>query len=341
MSDFRNFVALAGAYIEVVSPAELDVSGPWSAGAWLRPNSLTGTQVILRVGTEDNGPTRGLMWCYESTQLRVRNTSNWANGTWTPVVDTWYRVGITKAGGGVGQIRHIADGVDVGGVNVDPPTDIIAGDPFRVGGTVLGSLGVDLLNAGVAWVFWLQGVTLSASALDAYLNNPQALVDDYGPSGTVVAGALKVLWPMQCDTATEEDESGVGNDGTRTGVVDLVTIGGPAPSAEWDPCGPLGPTITAQPGNASVQAPSGATFSVTATGAAPVQYEWRQAGQPLVNDGKHSGVTTDSLSLTYTTPPMTGTSYTCRVIDSNGEAESTPATLTVTSVRAERIFTGS
>lgn len=243
MSNFRNFVAEAGIDIGVVDPVDVAVSGPWTFGCWLRPNTTTGTQTILRIGTADNAPTRGLMWAYSASQLRLRTRSNSADGSWTPSAGSWYRVGVTKAGSGVGQIRNIADGVDVGGANFDPPTAITTGDPFQIGGTAVGGIGLGLLNAGVAWVFWLQGVVLSASELDAYLNDPQSLIDDYGPTGTVTANALKVFWPMQCDTATEEDESGVGNDGTRTGTLALETTSGPTPSTEWDPCGGPPPAL--------------------------------------------------------------------------------------------------
>lgn len=242
MSNFRNFVAAGGASISRTDPTGIVVSGPWSCGLWLRPNSLVGTQVILRIGTADNGPTRGLMWVYSSTVLRVRSVSNNADGAWSPSAGTWYRAGITKAGSGVGQIRNILDGTDIGGTNSDPPTAITTGDVFQVGDTTVGGLGYALLNAGVAWGFWLQGVTLSAAALDAYLNDPQSLIDDYGPGGAVTADALKLFWPMQCDTAAEDDQSGVGNDGTRNGSVALETTGGPSPTTDWNPCGSAGPS---------------------------------------------------------------------------------------------------
>lgn len=327
MSNFRDFVALAGAYIEVVSPAELDVSGPWTAGAWVRPNSLTGTQVILRVGTADNGPTRGFMWTYSSTQVRVRTVSNWANGAWTPSAGTWYRLGITKAGSGIGQIRNIVNGADVGGANLSPPPDIIAGDPFRVGGTAVGGLGLALLNAGVAWMFWLQGVTLSAAALDAYLNDPQALVDDYGPSGTVTPGALKVLWPMQCDTAAEEDESGVNNDGVRTGTVARVTTGGPAPTTDWDPCVPPGPVITTQPAAQTVILSNGSAASFTVVSPDADSYQWqRDTGSGFANI---DGATAATLALTGLTLADHGDQVRCRTANVNGTTDSNAATLSV------------
>ena len=77
------------------------------------------------------------------------------------------------------------------------------------------------------------------------------------------------------------------------------------------------PTITYQPVSAIIPAGSTATFSVTATGTAPLNYQWRRNGSTL------AGATASS----YTT----GTAGTYDVIVSNvaGTVTSSPATLTV------------
>src|SRR6202008_4307602 len=55
------------------------------------------------------------------------------------------------------------------------------------------------------------------------------------------------------------------------------------------------PTITAQPGNQTVTAGQTATFSVVATGTAPLNYQWNKNGTAI------SGATSSS----YTTPATT------------------------------------
>src|SRR5207237_1455114 len=52
------------------------------------------------------------------------------------------------------------------------------------------------------------------------------------------------------------------------------------------------PTITSPPANMTVTAPTTATFSVTATGSAPLSYQWEKNGAPI------AGAT----GSTYTTP---------------------------------------
>jgi hypothetical protein len=86
---------------------------------------------------------------------------------------------------------------------------------------------------------------------------------------------------------------------------------------------PVAPTITTQPASRTVTAGQTATFSVTASGTAPLSYQWRKNGVAI------SGATAAS----YTTPPTTsadsGAQFTVVVSNSAGSVTSTPATLTV------------
>jgi hypothetical protein len=84
------------------------------------------------------------------------------------------------------------------------------------------------------------------------------------------------------------------------------------------------PMITAQPANATVTTGGSATFSVTASGTAPLSYQWQKAGVAV------SGAT----SATYTiagAQPADADSYACVVTNSAGTVTSSAATLTVTS----------
>ena len=87
---------------------------------------------------------------------------------------------------------------------------------------------------------------------------------------------------------------------------------------------PVAPSITTQPANASVMEPATATFSVVATGDAPLSYQWMKNG---VNIG---GAT----SASYITPPTTmadnGALFSVVVTNAAGSATSANATLTVT-----------
>src|SRR5206468_4664858 len=76
------------------------------------------------------------------------------------------------------------------------------------------------------------------------------------------------------------------------------------------------PTITTQPASRTVTAGQTASFSVTATGTAPLSYQWQKAGVPI------SGATLAS----YTTPPTTsaddGAQFTVVVSNTAGRVRS-------------------
>jgi hypothetical protein len=86
---------------------------------------------------------------------------------------------------------------------------------------------------------------------------------------------------------------------------------------------PSAPQITTQPANVSVTVGQTATFSVTASGAAPLAYQWRKNGTAI----------TGAVSASYTTPATAsgdnGASFTVLVSNGVGSTTSTAATLTV------------
>jgi hypothetical protein len=86
---------------------------------------------------------------------------------------------------------------------------------------------------------------------------------------------------------------------------------------------PTAPAITTQPANQSVTAPATATFSVVASGTAPLSYQWQ------MNNSNIAGATTAS----YTTPPTTsaddGETFDVVVTNSAGSATSNTAMLSV------------
>jgi hypothetical protein len=86
---------------------------------------------------------------------------------------------------------------------------------------------------------------------------------------------------------------------------------------------PAAPTITTQPQNQAVTDGHAATFSVVASGTAPLSYQWKKGGTAI------SGATSSS----YTTPAATmsdsGSSFTATVSNIVGSVTSSAATLTV------------
>ena len=83
------------------------------------------------------------------------------------------------------------------------------------------------------------------------------------------------------------------------------------------------PTITAQPANQSVSVGQTATFNITASGGAPLSYQWQRNGATIAG----------AISTSYTTPAATmadnGSVFQCVVSNTAGSASSNAATLRV------------
>jgi hypothetical protein len=96
---------------------------------------------------------------------------------------------------------------------------------------------------------------------------------------------------------------------------------------------PVAPSITTQPANKTITAGQTATFSVTASGTAPLSYQWSKNGITV------SGAT----SASYTTPAETtsdnGAQFSVVVSNSVGTATSNNAVLTVNAVVAPSVTT--
>jgi invasion protein IalB len=86
----------------------------------------------------------------------------------------------------------------------------------------------------------------------------------------------------------------------------------------------VAPSITQQPVSQTVAAGNNVTFNVTATGTAPLSYQWRKDGVNL------AGATSASLTLSAVTSANAG-SYTVVISNTAGSITSAAATLTVTS----------
>jgi len=91
---------------------------------------------------------------------------------------------------------------------------------------------------------------------------------------------------------------------------------------------PAAPQITTQPKNQAVTVGQSAEFSVVATGAAPLQYQWRKNGTAI------SGATGSSYTTPATVSGDSGSSFTVVVTNAAGSITSNAATLTVNAAAA-------
>ena len=85
------------------------------------------------------------------------------------------------------------------------------------------------------------------------------------------------------------------------------------------------PAISSQPSSTAVVAGQTATFSVTATGSAPLIYQWQRGGVAI------SGATSSAYTTAATTSSNNGAQFRAVVSNSKGTATSNAATLTVNS----------
>ncbi len=92
--------------------------------------------------------------------------------------------------------------------------------------------------------------------------------------------------------------------------------------------GPQPPAITQHPSNRTVTADGTATFTVAATGGAPLSYLWQKNQSDLTNAGHYSGVTTPTLTISNADGNDVA-GYRCVVTNNYGSATSNEASLTV------------
>ena len=89
------------------------------------------------------------------------------------------------------------------------------------------------------------------------------------------------------------------------------------------PVDPVVPSLVTQPANQTVTAGQTATFSVVATGTAPLSYQWPKSGANI------AGVTSSSYTTPATTSADNGATFSVVVTNSVNSTTSTSATLTV------------
>ncbi len=139
----------------------------------------------------------------------------------------------------------------------------------------------------------------------------------WSQNGTAISGATSSSYTTPAETTSAS--------GTQFTVVVSNSVGNVTSSAATltvNPA-PVAPSITAQPSSVTITAGQTATFSVTATGTAPLSYQWSQNGTAI------SGATSSSYTTPTETTSASGTQFTVTVSNSAGSATSNAATLTV------------
>ncbi len=116
------------------------------------------------------------------------------------------------------------------------------------------------------------------------------------------------------------------------GVFFIFTAGDSGPGEMWvykfkRKSTPAAPAITTQPAGQSVPAGKAVTFSVAATGPAPLTYQWQKNGADL------AGATGSTYTVPATTPADSGTLYRVVVSSAAWKLSSAPAALIIAAAR--------
>ncbi len=164
-----------------------------------------------------------------------------------------------------------------------------------------------------------QTVTVPATATFTVVASGTApLSYQWLKNGAAISGATSVSYTTPAtvigDNAATFSVVAANSAGSATSTNAVLTV----------TAAPTAPTITTQPVSQTATVGAIATFSVTATGTAPLTYQWSKNGAAI------SGAT----SVSYTTPATVigdnASTFTVVVTNSTGSATSNNATLTVT-----------
>ena len=140
--------------------------------------------------------------------------------------------------------------------------------------------------------------------------------------GTPIAGATSSTYTTPA-TAT-----------SNTGSQFTITVSNSAGNVTSNPAtltvnaAAVAPSITTQPLSRTVIAGQTASFSIAATGTAPLSYQWMKGGTPI------AGATSSSYTTPVTTTADSGSQFTVTVSNSVGNVTSSAATLTVNAASA-------
>src|SRR5258708_5568712 len=166
-----------------------------------------------------------------------------------------------------------------------------------------------------------QTVTAGQTAAFAVVASGTApLSYQWQKSGVNIAGATAASYTTPA-TVTSDSGSTLGvvvsnTTGTVTSVAATLTVNAAV----------VAPAITAQPVGQTVTAGQTASFAVTATGTAPLSYQWQKSGVDI------AGATSSSYSTPATTTADNGATFRVVVSNTAGSATSAAATLTVNAV---------
>ena len=349
--DSATLLSSAGPANKVISSVQ--ASNEITVEAWVKAGNDTQTGPARMVTVSQNSSSRNvtLGQAGDAYDARVRTTTTTNNGT--PAL-------VTASGQGTTSLRHVVFTRDAPGNarvyvdGVEVAASVIAGDLSNWDAGFAFGLGNEL-SQDRPWLGEFHRVAIYSKALTPaevaqnFANGPaggggvpfvtvqpanQAVFEGQSATFNVTAtGASPLSYQWQRDGA---DIAGATNSSYTTPATTLADDGATFLCQVTNPSGTTpsnaatltvnaiaAPVITVQPANQVVFENQSATFSVTATGASPLSYQWQRDGADI------AGATNSSYTTPATTLADDGATFLCQVTNPSGTTPSNAATLTV------------
>ncbi len=311
-------------YVEVPSNPNLKFTNAFTAEAWVNINTTSGTKTIVTKGLDAESP---MDWLLTVNGGRL-NADIYASGGWqggdfatTLAVGVWNHVAMVYDGTSLrGYVNGVLDGVmNISGpvratdyalrigayapVNGTASKNFFPGqiDELSVYNRALSSNEIaTIYNAGVAGknaqpiapAFASQPtdqtvLTGGTATFSVIMSGTSPMIYQWSFNGTNVLGATNATLILVNVQLADSGNYAV-----------LVTNrAGSTNSANATLTVVLPPVITSQPTNLTVLSHNSASFSVAASGTAPLSYRWRKNGVNLVDADNISGSATTNLNL--------------------------------------------
>jgi hypothetical protein len=316
---YRNTVAISGATNASYTTAAT-VSGDNGASFTVTVTNAAGSQTsnaaILTVTATDVAPT--ITTQPQSQTVTVGATATFtvvATGT-TPLSYQWFRNSVAIADETTASYTTAATVSGDNGAIFTVKVTNAAGSQTSNAATLTVTAGA--VAPTIATQPQSQTVTVGATATFTVVANGTAPLSYQWYRNTVaISGATSASYTT---AATVSGDNGASFTVKVTNVAGSQTSNAATLTVT---AGTVAPTITTQPQSQAVTVGATATFSVVATGTAPLSYQWYR------NTVAISGATSASYTTAATVSGDNGASFTVKVTNAAGSQTSNAATLTV------------
>jgi len=325
-------------YVSVTDTVSLDPS-QITVAAWINctnPNSSKQQSIIAKDGVQRAFDFKIIN---AKLQMSFESGSNAAavSGTTVLAANTWYFIAATYDGSTMKV--YVNGALDGSGAAKLPTGWDNNAQPLTIGGVANGVV----FFSGILDEVRMYGSALSQAQIQALQNGsiPPSITTQPA-SQTVIAGqpaTFSVVASGTAPLAYQWQENGVSIAGatsssyttlattsTDNGSLFTVTVSNSAGSATSSSATltvNVPPAIATQPASPTVNVGQTATFTVSASGTAPLAYQWQENGVSI------AGATGASYTTPATTLADNGSMFTVTVSNSVGSATSNNATLTV------------